>query len=188
MKKLLLHLTAIGLCVLVTAAGARAQVYVVNLGQVGPGTDLSANLNFPAGTEAFIGIMQLTDDVTVGSGLGFSFNTLGSTADTEIAIYGPAGQTLIAMNDDGASGTWGDPGFDSVLQFGDAEPGNGDGYDGNTNQGGIWTNPVDLPAGIYTLILSTYSTIWDQYDARDTTTGSRDTGAAVVNISCFSVP
>lgn len=43
-------------------------------------------------------------------------------------------------------------------------------------------------AGTYMLILSTYSTIWDELNVRDTTTGTRATGAATVRIACFTTP
>lgn len=166
-----------------------ASVSLYNLGPVGPGTSIAAPLTFDDGSEAYVGFMELTESITAGSGLGFSLWTEGE-ADTEVAIYGPRGLTLVGCNDDGDSGSWGDPGLDSRLHYGDAEgsPTNGDGYNGTTNPSGLeFTNVADLPAGHYTIVLGTFSVVWDDLDATASVEGFRDTGGTIAHLDIFSI-
>ena len=133
--------------------------------------------------------MRLTDDVVADSGLGLSLWSEGD-ADTEIALYRAEGTDLVACNDDGHSGSWGDPELNSRLDFGDAEgaPSNGDGWNGYTVQNtDEYTNLDNIPAGAYTIIVSTYSTIWDEIDALDSEQGARDTGSTTAHLEIYEV-
>ncbi len=166
-----------------------ATVSLYNLGPVGVGTSIAAPLAFDDGSEAYVGFMELTDSITAGSGLGLTLWTEGE-ADTEVAIYGPLGLTLAGCNDDGDSGSWGDPGLDSRLDYGDAEgsPTNGDGYNGTTNPTGTeFFNVTDLPAGHYTIVVGTFSVVWDDFAATATVEGFRDTGGSVAHLDIFAI-
>jgi len=135
--------------------------------------------------------VRLTDDVVADSGLGLSLWSEGD-ADTEIALYRAEGTDLVACNDDGHSGSWGDPELNSRLDFGDAEgaPSNGDGWNGYTIQhyGIEFNNPRDLPAGHYTIVVATYSVHWDELEARATEEATRGGGDTTVHLAVFEVP
>lgn len=166
------------------SASADAQVYFTNVGRVGPGS-LSLDIPFDEGGEWYGFAIILPFDVTTGSGHGMMVDTLGSDADTELACYGALGYGLISGNDDGETGSWGDPGLDSVLLFGDTEMGNGDRYQGFTNQGNETPWNTELPSGGYVFAVGTYNSQWDEADARLTPDRSGDFGYAVINGTIF---
>lgn len=160
---------------------ASSQITILHA-TMGVGSSNSGEFNFATGAEVLAICLRLTDDILVGSGNEGQFNTLGSEADTEIAVYGRRGHVLWSANDDGATGSWGDPEFSSVLPFGDGEVGNGDQYAGLTAQGNPCPENLDLVADKWALIVSTYSTYWDEERARRSETGTRDTGLAFIEL------
>ncbi len=183
-----LVLTSAALLTCASYAGA-LELIMAPLGQLGPGTSITAELAFVSGEEVYVGFFGLPDGVAPGDGVGFSAWTEGE-ADTEIAIYGSRGFYLHGCNDDGHSGSWGNPGFNSRLDYGDAEgaPSNGDGWNGYTVQNtDEYTNLDNIPAGAYTIIVSTYSTIWDEIDALDSEQGARDTGSTTAHLEIYEV-
>lgn len=149
---------------------AKPEPYIRQVGRIQVGDTVSLDVEYDAGNELFIAVFQLPVDVTEGSGLGFSINSLGSVADTEIALYGPNGRRLVACNDDGrVGGSWGDPVLASVLNFGDLEQGDpATGWNGSSVQTGRepFVNPTSLPAGTYVVVMSAYEHIWDETDVR----------------------
>ena len=162
----------IALCSLIVAtpaALAKPAPTFQSIGTLDIGERKVFDVEFDTGNELLVVIFDLPVDVTAGSGLGLTINTLGSVADTELALYGPDGVGLLACNDDGRIGSWGDPVLSSVMNFGDLEQGDpATGWNGETRQTGreAFVNPIDLPAGSYVLILSGYEHVWDQTSAR----------------------
>lgn len=165
---------------MVMSIPAQSQITLVKksmgIGQGGSGT-----FEFVTGAEALVIQLNLRDDILVGSGYEGQFNTLGSVPDTEIAVYNSVMNGLWACNDDGAGGTWGDPGFSSLLPFGDGEIGDGTQFAGSTDLFNPCPENLDLTAGRHLMCVATYSTYWAEVDARTTVTGS-DTGLANVEL------
>jgi len=181
-KTALLPILALTAGLLALPCTTRAQVTITDLGSMGPGDSYSDTLNFATGGEIYVWLVTTNVDCTVGSGNIGVFHSLDSVADTEMAIYGPAGLTLIAGNDDGETGFWGDPAYSSLMYFGTPRVGNDDPYQGYTMQNNTVPWPTDLPAGDYVVVMSTYSTTWDEFDARDSDFGGSDTGTAYFNV------
>lgn len=152
------------------APNANAQAYIYNLGSFDVGRSITANLSFTTGDEFYVGVITVASDMSAEAGteLVFSCDIGSPSQDSEIAIYGENGLGLVAMNDDGDIGSWGDPSWGSRLAFGETEIGDGSGYNGDTNQGTFLENPSDLMAGNYAFIVCTYSTTWDEENARAT--------------------
>lgn len=187
MRRVWMLLTVLA-AMMVSAQAAHAQPIIVrNIGTIGFGTNLSANFDF-SGTQIYVAYFRLGVNVRPNGNAGMVIATEG-TADTEIALYGPNGVGLVACNDDGDSGSWGDPGLSSRLIFGNTEGSgtNGDGWNGFTNQNGTeYINPNALDAGNYMLVVATFSSIWDEVNVRRTTQEGRERGATTVTIRIFN--
>ena len=167
-------------------ATAQGQVYFRNVGRVGT-ADVSLDIPFYEGQGEFYVFAFVTSfEITTGSGHGMMVDTMGSVADTELAMYGAAGYGLVSGNDDGSVGSWGDPGYASILTFGDAEHGDDSRYQGNTRQDNPTPWNTELPQGGYVLVVGTWETTWDEVDARLTTDfHGRSSGSAVLNAVIF---
>ncbi|MCB9686524.1 MAG: hypothetical protein H6738_08520 [Alphaproteobacteria bacterium] len=163
---------------------AFAQIIPVQLPPLGPGINASTQLNFASGNEYYVLSGTTTVDLTAGSGHGMIFDTIGSTVDTELAVYGNQGAALLSFNDDGGTPPGGaqSVGLNSVLTFGDQTAFTAP-YDGTTNGAGC-TNSHDLRAGSYLFVVSTFSTVWGCPGAT-ATTRSGGTGAATVHGAIF---
>lgn len=187
MKRVWMSMLVAGVIMMSTAWVSAQPIIVRNIGTLGLGTDIAANFDF-TGREIYVVTFRLGVNVRPNGNAGMVIATEG-TADTEIALYGPNGVGLIACNDDGDSGSWGDPGLSSRLIFGNTEGSgtNGDGWNGFTNQTPTeFVNPNALDAGNYMLVVATFSSIWDEVNARRTTQEGRERGNSTVRIRIFN--
>lgn len=151
-----------------TSNAAFGQVRIANIGTLGPGDALTATVQFPTGGELYIGL------ATLEANAGLEFSTLGSTADTEIAIYGIQGIGMLACNDDGGSDSRNNRFFDqsSYIWAGEGvqvDPGSA--YYGPTCPFGNWQDDSQsdvYPPNNYTFVLGTFAISWDEELLRDT--------------------
>lgn len=150
------------------AHGSLAQIFIVNVGTLGPGDNVTGTVQFPTGGEIYVGLVGLqTND-------GLEFSTLGSTADTEIAIYGIQGIGMLACNDDGGSDSRNNRFFDltSYIWAGDGiqvDPGSA--YYGPTCPNGNWQDDnqaQSYPSNNYTFVVGTFAISWDEELLRNT--------------------
>lgn len=174
-------LAALGALVL-PSADAQAQVIPINVGVLGP-IDITQPLNFATGNEFYAFIGTLAGPISAAAGTGMMLDTIGSVADTEVAVYGAGGMGIMYCNDDGEEGPWGDPGLDSVLTHGTAAVGYGTGFgNGLTTTGASCVNTGDLAAGSYVWVVSVYSTTWGDPNATSTVPEAfRSSGASLVH-------
>lgn len=149
------------------ASQAQGQVIIRNIGNLGPGDAIRANIQFPTGGEVYVGVGSFSANG------GIEFDTTGSTSDTEIAIYGPAGNTLMGCNDDGGidSGTGGSYGLQSYIWAGVGAPTDpGSAYYGPTCPTGSWSDASQAASysGGVTLVIGTFAMSWDELNAANT--------------------
>lgn len=163
---------------------AFAQIIPVQLPPLAPGLAATTRLNFASGNEYYALIGNTTVNMTANSGHGMIIDTVGSTLDTELAVYGNNGAQLVAFNDDGGTPPGGasSVGLTSVMTFGD-EPAYTGAYDGNTT--GACTSTHNLPAGSYIFVVSLYSTVWGCPGATATTKSSSQSGPVTVHGAIF---
>ena len=122
-------------------------------------------------------------DLTIGDGIDTIALEGGDVVGDILSIHGPI--QLLEITDGNVDGA-----AAYCLDYGDAEgaPSNGDGWNGYTVQNtDEYTNLDNIPAGAYTIIVSTYSTIWDEIDALDSEQGARDTGSTTAHLEIYEV-
>lgn len=158
---------AIAVITALLATQAQGQVFIRSIGNLGPGDVLRAQVQFPTGGEVYVGVGSISANA------GMEFDTTGSTSDTEIAAYGPAGNTLLACNDDGGtdSGTGSSYGLQSYIWNGVGDPTDpGSAYYGPTCPTGGWDDSSQAGniSGGVTLIVGTFAMSWDENNAADT--------------------